>query len=168
MEDRLKWIDIAKGICILLVIVGHILPVQMESELAEKFRLWIYSCHIPAFFIINGYLKSRGSFLSLQHFSDLLFKQRRMWTVYFFFGIIFFIRYLIQIIFGYNDIREGFLFIEHILLGVGEGVLWFVPAFLIAECFFYIFLKYNRLWGGIGYPDMFVFRKIFPINKEYL
>ncbi len=149
MENRLEWIDIAKGILILLVVVGHIFPIQMECELAEKFRLWIYSCHIPAFFIINGWLKGKGSFLSLQHFYDVLFRQKRIWIMYFFFGAIFFVRFLIQIICGYNTINEGFLFIEHILLGVGEGVLWFLPAFLIAEWLFYFCMRSKTLRGGV-------------------
>ena len=62
MNDRLERVDITKGILIILVIIGHILPVDMSSDLAIKFRLWIYSCHIPAFFILNGWLKCKGGF----------------------------------------------------------------------------------------------------------
>lgn len=48
MKKRLKYIDIAKGISILLVILGHCLP---ENNI---FRQYIYTFHMPLFFIISG------------------------------------------------------------------------------------------------------------------
>lgn len=46
---RLDWIDIAKGIAIILVIVGH--PVPNPSPLRHA----IFSFHMPVFFILAGY-----------------------------------------------------------------------------------------------------------------
>ena len=148
MKGRLVWVDIAKGILIILVVIGHILPPDMNSDIAVKFRLWIYSCHIPSFFILNGWLKGNGTFLALDSLYDLLLKQRRVWVMYFLFSSIFFLRYLLQISLGHNTTYEGFLFLEHTILCVGEGVLWFIPAFLIAEWFFYLFMKNRILLGG--------------------
>lgn len=55
MKGRLEWVDVTKGILIILVIMGHILPVEMASDIAVNFRLWIYSCHIPAFlYLMDG------------------------------------------------------------------------------------------------------------------
>ena len=61
--------------------------------------------------------------------------------MYILFSSIFFFRYVVQISFGYNTIYEGLLFLEHTILGVGEGVLWFIPAFLIAEIFFFSYMS---------------------------
>ena len=47
---RISWIDISKGITILLVILGHVLP--NESFLKNI----IFSFHMPLFFFISGYL----------------------------------------------------------------------------------------------------------------
>lgn len=46
---RIVWIDWAKTILIYLMVVGHCLPAPWESTL-------IYAFHMPAFFIISGYL----------------------------------------------------------------------------------------------------------------
>lgn len=48
---------------------------------------------------------------------------------------------MLQIIVGQNTCQDGLLFIEHICFGVGEGVLCFIPAFLIAEWLFYVSRK---------------------------
>lgn len=50
---HVEWIDLLKGISILLVIVGHTIP--------EQTILWVmlYSFHIPLFFIISGYTFKR-------------------------------------------------------------------------------------------------------------
>jgi len=48
-ERRIVWIDWAKAILIYLMVVGHCFPVAWENQL-------IYAFHMPAFFIISGYL----------------------------------------------------------------------------------------------------------------
>ncbi len=49
---RERWIDVAKGICILLMILGHIGVAQINQ--------WFYSFHMIVFFLLSGYtLKKR-------------------------------------------------------------------------------------------------------------
>ena len=48
-SKRLDWIDIAKGIAIILVIVGHTVPNP------SPLRHAIFSFHMPLFFILAGY-----------------------------------------------------------------------------------------------------------------
>ena len=45
--ERVVWIDVARGIGILLVMLGHLIPISY-------FKVWIYSFHIPLFFFISG------------------------------------------------------------------------------------------------------------------
>ena len=49
MKQRIVWIDWAKSILIYLMVVGHCFPIAWENHL-------IYAFHMPAFFIISGYL----------------------------------------------------------------------------------------------------------------
>lgn len=51
-KQRLDYFDVAKGIGIILVIVGH-------STLLPWLAAVIYSFHMPLFFIISGYFLSR-------------------------------------------------------------------------------------------------------------
>ena len=48
-KKRIEWIDIAKGVAILLVIVGHTVKYGTFS------RDLIFSFHMPLFFILSGY-----------------------------------------------------------------------------------------------------------------
>lgn len=48
-SKRLDWIDIAKGIAMILVIVGHTVPNP------SPLRHAIFSFHMPVFFILAGY-----------------------------------------------------------------------------------------------------------------
>lgn len=61
-NQRLDWVDIAKGIGIILVVFAHTLVPQIrESSAAAKF-LWIfiYNFHMPLFFFLSGLLFERG------------------------------------------------------------------------------------------------------------
>ena len=54
IKNRLTWIDWAKTILIVLVCVGHFNPPEEQKQL-------IWACHMPAFFMISGYLYHRHS-----------------------------------------------------------------------------------------------------------
>ncbi len=45
---RIVWLDAARGIGILLIIVGHIIPMTLP------FSHFIYSFHVPLFFFLSG------------------------------------------------------------------------------------------------------------------
>lgn len=47
MKKRIKWIDIAKGIAIILMIIGHTIPYNI-------FNIFIFSFHMPLFVILSG------------------------------------------------------------------------------------------------------------------
>ena len=48
MRERIQWLDIAKGIGIISVFLGH----SIFSD--EMWRIWIYSFHMPLFFFLSG------------------------------------------------------------------------------------------------------------------
>lgn len=53
VRQRIDWIDTAKGLCMILVIVGHTLPY------GNLMRNFIFSFHMPAFFFLTGCCFSR-------------------------------------------------------------------------------------------------------------
>ena len=76
VRQRIDWIDTAKGLCMILVIVGHTLPY------GNLMRNFIFSFHMPAFFFLSGmtfrpekyktcldYIKKRGRTLILPYFA---------------------------------------------------------------------------------------------------
>ena len=53
MKERIKWIDTAKGIAMLLVIAGH--SVEMGTRVENVVWGVIYSFHMPLFFVLGMY-----------------------------------------------------------------------------------------------------------------
>lgn len=54
MKKRIEFYDIAKGILMSMVVLGHIITMNYSgSALLKSF---IYTFHVPAFFIITGML----------------------------------------------------------------------------------------------------------------
>lgn len=51
VQKRINWVDISKGYGMLLVILGHITQGEVER--------WIYSFHVPLFFLMSGFVFSR-------------------------------------------------------------------------------------------------------------
>lgn len=52
MRKRIEWIDIAKGIAILAVVVGH----TLGPYNGQFFGSLIFAFHMPIFFMLSGYL----------------------------------------------------------------------------------------------------------------
>ena len=49
-HNRISWVDVAKGIGIIFVIIGHVYR-------SNPVLVWIYSFHMPLFFILSGWLR---------------------------------------------------------------------------------------------------------------
>lgn len=64
---RVEWVDTAKGFATFLVIVGHVVPglinggVMPNSPEAEFLNRWIYSFHMPMFFLLGGLFAMRSA-----------------------------------------------------------------------------------------------------------
>lgn len=68
---RIEWIDIARGIAIIFVIIGHSLGNYFSSYFANL----IYVFHMPIFFILSGYLykpKNKKRFLKSSLFNLII------------------------------------------------------------------------------------------------
>ena len=48
MSNRIEWLDIAKGLGIFSIVIGH-------NAVPHFLHDWVYSFHVPLFFIISGY-----------------------------------------------------------------------------------------------------------------
>lgn len=61
-DKRIDWIDIAKGIGILLVIIGHSFRDEMieESVICSFIYNFIYKFHMPLFFTLSGFLLGKS------------------------------------------------------------------------------------------------------------
>ena len=66
MKERIKWIDTAKGIAIVLVVIGHVVQSYHNVNLYEDSVLFnfssrfVYSFHMPLFMCISSYLLQKS------------------------------------------------------------------------------------------------------------
>ncbi|MGV8905506.1 MAG: acyltransferase family protein [Acetobacterium sp.] len=138
-KQRIKYLDVAKGIAIILVVFGHVISVH-----SDPLQVWIYSFHIPAFFIISGMIYSKK--LELNKLSMRQFICKRAIQIlypYFVFGLIFLMRYTLQIFIGSGNGGTLFVYTINLLTLVGVGVLWFLSTLFLSECIFGLIMKHN-------------------------
>lgn len=146
MDKKIKYLDTVRAIAIILIVVGHTLVHSYHCKMVFKF---IYSFHVPLFFILSGYLYKKES-----TFKNYFIKKfKRLMTPYFIWIIIFTIIYLL---FGKNvakilNVNSTFNVLElfkNIIYGIGKdnllkqnSSLWFLPALFSMSIFFYFYIN---------------------------
>ena len=146
-SERIAWIDAAKGLSIILIVLGHIMSVAEPSA----FYIYIYAFHVPLFFFVSGLtLKPRGDELR----SVIIKKSKTILLPYFIYSLIGYAFYLsgyfVAQLFGLQ-IKQFDYGLLTPLLGIfygtlGDGRLINTPMwFLIALfCTFMIGYVINR------------------------
>lgn len=80
-KKRIEWIDIAKGIGIILVIMGH--------TIALRYSQWLYTFHLPLFFLLSGLVYNVSKY---PKYTTLLRQKSKQilwpWLKYFLVGLI--------------------------------------------------------------------------------
>lgn len=139
MNSRLDYIDILKGIGILFVIIGHMYTVP-------ECKAYVYSFHLPLFFIISGALLNESKYSTFKDFFISRFK-----SLFFPFMVFYIILWL------------GWFFVERPMRSIDVtpletafgliwasdswrwifpgGLLWFVPALFSLEVIYYGVIK---------------------------
>lgn len=92
---RIEWIDMIKGIAILLVVMGHVIAQGFDQwhlilERPALSYLWtmIYSFHMPLFIFVSGFLSGRMSNRGLGDVAKYLWSKFLLLVVpYFFSGV---------------------------------------------------------------------------------
>lgn len=129
MKQRIEWIDIAKGIGILCVIIGHI-NVTYSAYLSINRVIFLF--HMPIFFVISGFLYKKET---IEPYT--IKKVKSLLTPYFSSCLLLF---PILIFFISSDNSILFLFYTYkALMGrVGDGThfaltsLWFLPCLFLS------------------------------------
>lgn len=147
---RLAWLDIMKGIGIILVVMGHVYSNKMIFN-------WLYSFHMPLFFIAAGWLYKKKE-ISVD-------VKRRLKTIiipYYAFGLLI----LLYWQFFERRFRDSDLSFVRSLRGLLLGQysyldfnvhLWFLP------CFFVIVVLYNILFNFGGKKAVCITSIVFSI-----
>ncbi len=132
MSKRIEYIDIARGIGILLVVMGHN-DFAVISPFAYKV---IYSFHMPLFFFLSGYFLNTAV-----GFWNFLKKRFNSLLKPYFFTI--FLIYFISISFGKVGFQNAITRIVKSLYGAGAYLdwvpLWFLPHLFVVSLYAFLF-----------------------------
>lgn len=143
---RIKWIDIGKGYAILLVMLGHITQYYGEMDCLTK---WIYSFHIPLFFVLAGWLFACKEEWNFPVTVFLRKKMNRLLVPYILFSMInFAVRLGGKLATGQVNGEYVTGQLQEIITFYGNGTVWF------CACLF---------WGEIG---CFLHKRYFKGKKS--
>ena len=133
MSKRIGYLDIARGIGILLVVLGH-----NDFEVISVFaRQVIYSFHIPLFFFLSGY------FIDTSHpFFDFFKKRFNTLLKPFLFTL--FLIYFTSVSFEKMGFNTAMTRIVKSLYGTGHYIdwvqLWFLPHLFVVSLYAFLFI----------------------------
>ncbi|PFN98128.1 hypothetical protein COJ85_21655 [Bacillus sp. AFS076308] len=150
MSKRLDWLDIGKGLGMLLVMLGH-------ADIPTPLKTYIYTFHMPLFFFLSGYLYNKDKFPSLKVF--LTKRTKSLILPYLSFSFVAYLWFLLLNYFGLVNYKNNLL---TPLLGsviaerksiwtVHTGALWFVACLFCTELLFYFIAKIGRTKKAIGF-----------------
>ena len=136
-KKRIVWVDIARGVAILLVCLGH-------RNIPLLFSKWIYTFHLPLFFFLSGYTTR---FETYQNAKD--FVQRKLYGLiipYYFLGIIWImIEFCICTFYrrvNFNIIHN----LYNLFCGRNIGSSWFIIALLVVEFIAFSINYFSEKW----------------------
>lgn len=132
MGRRVESLDYAKGILVILVVIGHI----FQDTFASKF---IYNFHMMAFFFISGVQFNFSSTIKKPLFQIIKARFYSMIIPLFFFDIWGCVTYLIR--YGNNQNINGFIY-NTLTLHFNNGVLWFLFTLFFGELVFVMLQKW--------------------------
>lgn len=141
-KQRYDYLDIAKGVGILMVVWAHILLVGWSHK-------FIYAFHMPLFFFISGMLFNNAKYDSFGSF--LIQRIKRLFVPYVIYSIA---SWAIWAGFRYlrgDQVDSFFRPLLQIVLAQGSGefivynsVLWFVPCLFAVEMIYFAFSRFNE------------------------
>ncbi len=143
-KTRVITFDIAKGIAILLVVIGHYIPANAPVWY-EGFVKFFYHFHMPLFFVVAGYFFSKST-RPVLYGKFVWAKFERLMIPYFLLSILVIgIKWLAQMWVSVDHPIELNALYRMFYLPEGGFFLWFVYVLFIIFCIVPWFKPGNRL-----------------------
>lgn len=140
--ERRKDLDFAKGVGIILMVLGH----SYSAGNGEGILCWLYSFHMPLFFIVPGIVY--GTYREKTQNSLWIIvkkKAKRLLIPYFFFATA---TAAFLCVLGRRGLDVFGSYMWRIVTLQGINAMWFIPCFLAAELFF---IAANRTKRAVTY-----------------
>ncbi len=126
-NDRITFIDMAKGVGIILVLFGHLIYTN------EYVRVWISAFHMPLFFVLAGITLSLGTSDRKDVKGRMNKRIKGLLVPYLWFSLIYLIVDIGNVLLDKITMHD---FVFNLLASVtfsGKSVMWFLTALFISQ-----------------------------------
>lgn len=144
MQSRFDYLDLAKGIGILLVVWAHILITGWSHQI-------IYAFHMPLFFFISGMLFNKAKYSSFRQF--ITARAKRLLVPYLIYSIASWALWAGFRFLRGDEVESFWLPLLQIIIAKGSGefivynsALWFIPCLFAVEIIYYLFSRAKNQW----------------------
>lgn len=141
---RIEWLDIARAISIILVVLGH-------SSTSKYLVTYIYSFHLPLFFVISGYLFTQKEMSCLNYMKN---RAKTILVPYFVFSFLTYFIYIAIYAVSSNKTKYPYSIVLKQLAGIfySNGTIWmdfnytiwFLTCMFIVQLMFFLIMKYIK------------------------
>jgi len=153
---RLNYIDSAKGLGILLIVLGHI-----WTQSCSGIVVWLYSFHVPMFFMLSGMMLRYTGKMQKTSLKEMVINRcRQLLVPYIVFEIIYIVLIGSRHQFAYDILQWHWY--DGLILKPVNGPLWFLLCAFVVEITFacinsvIVDVKYNKTIALILYIIPFV------------
>lgn len=133
-RNRLFYLDAARGLAILLVVLGHI------WETDELLPVLIYSFHVPLFFMISGILTAYSGREHRPLRCFILSGLRSLLVPYLFFELVFIVIFGLRNHFDFSS-QSAHIY-DCLLLKPLNVPMWFLPTLFLSELILILLIRY--------------------------
>lgn len=145
-KKRLDYLDMTKGLGMILVLIGHLQgdSIFTFSPYIQPLCVFIFSFHMPMFFIVSGILLAikNDEVKPLKEVAKSRF--RGIMIPYLWFSLFYLIVVVAALIKGEIAVQTLYLNIWYVISGYGMNVLWFLPALYLGELLFILLRRRIR------------------------
>lgn len=163
INQRLDYIDMAKGFAIALMVFGHTFSTYQNTPI----MVWIYSFHIPLFFLTTGVLYGIKEEKGVNQRFKLKSKILTLLLPFFVWSTLYQLFISILAILGGAPVKVTLLSNIKVVIQLQGNAMWFLPAMFLAIFFFFLTVR-NRALNIITSGLFFIVGIIVPECNCYL
>ena len=143
-HNRIGYLDAAKGIAIICIVIGHSYSYHVGN--GGFIIPYLYSFHVPIFFVISGILYARRSQVHI----SVLKKIKELILPYLFWGTAYQFCLGLLAVMGGENLQQQIHTRVATVLHLTSGAMWFLPTMFIATILFQFSCQINSKairWG---------------------
>ncbi len=139
MKKHIEYIDLQKGICILLVVFGHLLQSNTTESSHHPIFSFIYSFHMPLFMFVSGYIGYKTYKVNNvnESFSGLVKKTRSLLLPYFIWPLVVYNLFMVKE-YNFNISKQ---FMDLLTQWSPLWFLWYLFQFYVLYTIFLLIYK---------------------------